>query len=102
MISSSFSRHSGRRAEPALTKQLKVTPRTKVYKEDIRRTEQTEDIPSGGTILQLLPLLPDQLRRDFVRIFPILPGVYHSRTLVPLKHPGSEAPWGPPEGIHHE
>jgi len=102
IISSSSSRHSGRRAEPASTKQLSVTPRTEFHEWDAGRTEQTEEVPSRGTILQLLPLLLDQLRRDLVRKFPILPEVDHPRTLVSFKHPCGGTLWGPPEGIHYE
>ena len=102
IISSSFSRHSGRRAELALTKQLGVTPCVRFRKGDTGRTEQTEEIPSRGTVLQLLSLLLDQLPRDFVRICPILPKFHHPRTLVSLGNPCGEALWGPSESVNDE
>jgi len=85
-----------------LTKQLNVTPCVGSHKGGAGRTEQTKEIPSRGTILQLSPLLLDQLRSDSVSVFPILPEVDHPRTLVPLRQPCSETLWGPPEGIRHE
>jgi len=101
-ISSSFSRHSGRRAELALTKEPNVTPSRRLHKHDARRTEQTQEILLRGTILRLLPLFLNQLRSDFVCILPILPDLHHLRVFVPLKHPGSETFWGPLENIRSE
>jgi len=83
-ISSSFSRHSGRRAELASTKEVNVTPNRRLHEGDARRTEQTQEILLRGTILQLLPLLLNQPRSYFVRTLPVLPNVHHPRTLVPL------------------
>ena len=69
---------------------------------NLRRTEQTKQILSRGTPLELLPFLLDQFRSDLVRIRPVRSEVHHPWTFVPLKYPGSETGRGPLKRFHHK
>ena len=89
-ISSSCSRQSGRGAEFALTEGMYVMLRDELRgtRSSAKLTKQAQEILSGSTILQLLSLVLDQLRSDFMSMRPVLPELHYPRTFIPLHHPG--------------
>ena len=101
-ISLSCIRKSGRRARFALTEEPNIVSYATLHQGNTRRTEQTQEILSGDTILQLLPLILDQLSGNFVCIGPVLSNVHHPGTFILLKKPGEETLRGPLQGVHHE
>lgn len=85
-----------------MTEELNVVPWIKLREGNARRTEQTEEILPRGAIPKLLPLFPDQLRGNLMRILPVFSKVHHSRAFAFVNNPGGETCRSPLKGIQHE
>ena len=64
-----------------------------------KRTQQTHEILSRGSGLQLFPLRIDQYSGDAMGLVPVLPELDLSRGLTPFKIPGEDAAREPLHGI---